>query len=180
MNRPFPRTRKQSPVPTVRCLLAMGAVVAALTACTGKNAVANGPQSGDQGYISGDGTVQIYAPDRRVAAPSITGESLSGGVINVRDLAGRVVVLNVWASWCGPCRTEQPKLNTVYDAVHAKGVDFLGVDIRDDGAAARAVVRTRSVGYPSIVDDAAAIALDFDPRLPAYPPTTVVIDRAGR
>jgi len=180
MNRPLSLTRKQFLVPTLRLLLAMSAAAVALTACSNKHAVANGPQSGDQGYVSGDGTVQIYDPDSRAAAPSIAGESLSGGVVNVRDFTGRVVVLNIWASWCPPCRAEQAKLNTVYDAVHAKGVEFLGVDIRDDDAAARAFIRTHTVRYPSIVDDASAIALEFDPRLPANPPSTVVIDRNGR
>jgi peroxiredoxin len=160
--------------------LALVAAVGALTACTGKGAVANGPQSGDQGYIKGKGTVQVFAVDQRVPAPPIQGQALNGGVTNVRDFSGDVVVVNFWASWCVPCRTEQAKLNTVYDAVHSKGVTFLGVDIRDDDAAARAFTRTHNVRYPSIVDEPVSIPLAFDPRLPGTPPTTVIIDRSGR
>jgi peroxiredoxin len=164
----------------VRLALVVGLAVGALTACTGKGAVANGPQSGDQGYVGGQGTVQVVAQDQRVPAPPIQGQSLDGGVINLRDFSGDVVVLNFWASWCGPCRTEQAKLNTVYDAMHSKGVQFLGIDIRDDDASARAFLRTHNVRYSSIVDEPTSIPLEFDPRLPGTPPTTVIIDRSGR
>jgi peroxiredoxin len=164
----------------VRLLLAVSATAALLTACTGKGAVANGPQSGDQGYVSGSRTVRVYPAASRVPAPNIEGESLTGDVINLRDYSGQVVVLNFWASWCPPCRAEQSKLNAVYDAVHTKGVAFVGVDIRDDNASARAFVRKQHVQYPSIVDEPVSIPLEFDPRLDTNPPTTVVIDRSGR
>ena len=170
-------------MPGVRLICAVGAAAAMLTAlpaCTGKGAVANGPQADDPGYVSGNRTVRVYPADTRVPAPNIEGQSLSGDVINIRDFSGQVVVLNFWASWCPPCRAEQAKLNAVYDAAHGKGVTFVGVDIRDDDAAARAFVRTHDVQYPSIVDQSESIALDFNPRLPTEPPTTVVIDRAGR
>jgi peroxiredoxin len=167
-------------MPTLRLTLALGAFAAVLTACTGKDAVANGPQSGDQGYVSGNGTVQVFDADRRVPAPNIEGQSLAGGVINTRDFSGQVVVLNIWGEWCPPCRTEQPKLNAVFAATHTRGVAFLGVDIRDNDAAARAFLRTHDVPYPSIVDKDTSIALDFEPRLPANPPMTVIIDRSGR
>jgi thiol-disulfide isomerase/thioredoxin len=161
-------------------MLAASVAVGVLTACTGKAAVVSGPQSDSQGYVSGNGTVQVYAPDRRVPAPNIEGESLAGGVTNIRDFDGDVVVLNFWASWCSPCRTEQPNLNTVYAATQAKGVKFLGINIDDDDAAARAYIRTKDVAYSSIVDQPGSIALEFSPRLPATPPTTVIIDREGR
>jgi peroxiredoxin len=68
----------------------------------------------------------------------------------------------------------------VYAAERGKGVTFLGVDIRDDNAAALAFMRTHDVRYSSIVDESGSLALGFHPRLPATPPTTVVIDRQGR
>jgi peroxiredoxin len=161
-------------------MLAASVAVGVLTACTGKAAVVSGPQSDSQGYVAGKGTVQVYAADRRVPAPNIEGESLTGGVINIRDFSGQVVVLNYWASWCPPCRAEQANLNAVYDATHAKGVAFLGINIRDDNSAAQAFARVAHVPYASIVDEPGSTALEFDPRLPATPPTTVIIDRQGR
>lgn len=163
-----PRTSKRLPVTTLRLALALAAAFGVVTGCSGHKS----PSSG--------GTVQVFPADARVPAPTIEGESLSGDVINVRDFAGDVVVLNIWGSWCGPCRTEQAKLNAVYDEQHSQGVEFLGIDIRDDQAAARAFVRTHDVRYPSIVDEPDATALRFDPRLPADPPVTVILDRAGR
>jgi thiol-disulfide isomerase/thioredoxin len=160
--------------------LALVPIGALLVACSGHGAVANGPQSGDQGYISGNGTIKLVTMDRRVPAPPISGESLTGSVINVRDFAGGVVVVNFWASWCPPCRSEQTHLNQVYTAEKSKSVAFIGVDIRDQDAAARAFQRTHDVSYASIVDESGSIALGFTPRLPATPPTTVVIDREGR
>jgi thiol-disulfide isomerase/thioredoxin len=125
-------------------------------------------------------TVQVFDPAERVPAPSIAGPSLNGGVINLRNYTGRVVVLNFWGSWCPPCRAEQAKLNAVYTADHARGVDFVGVDVRDDNTAARSFLRNHSVRYPSIVDQPASISLEFDPRLPTEPPITVIVDRQGR
>jgi peroxiredoxin len=167
-------------MPVVRFVLVIGLVAGALAACTGKHAVANGPQQGDQGYVNGQGTVQVMTLQERVPAPNIEGTSLTGGLINLRDYAGDVVVLNFWAAWCPPCRAEQAKLNAVYDAVHGKGVQFIGIDINDNDAAARAFIRTHGVAYQSIVDKDTAIPLEFDPRLPGTPPSTVIIDRSGR
>ena len=164
----------------VRLTCAAAAVAAVLTACTGKAAVVNGPQADSPGYITGDRTVQVYSADRRVPAPNIEGASLDGAVTNIREFAGHVVVLNFWASWCAPCRTEQANLNRVYAATQAKGVKFLGVNFNDDDTSARAFIRTHDVSYSSIVDEPGSIALEFNPRLPATPPTTVIIDRQGR
>ncbi len=150
-----------------RSLAGAAVGVLVLTACSG-------------GHGSESRTVQIIGLDDRKPAPTIQGPSLTGDVINLRDFVGHVVVLNFWGSWCGPCRAEQTKLNEVYRAVHARGVDFLGINIRDDNAAAASFVRTSDVRYPSIVDEPDATALQFDPRLPENPPITVVVDRSGR
>jgi thiol-disulfide isomerase/thioredoxin len=155
-------------VTALRVLLAACVVSAALVGCTGHS------------KGNGKGTVQIIDVNHRVPAPSIEGPALAGGVLRSRDFVGRVLVLNYWGSWCPPCRAEQPKLNTVYNADHAKGVDFLGINIRDDNTSARTFLQNYHVQYPSIVDEPDATALQFDPRLPADPPLTIVVDKAGR
>jgi thiol-disulfide isomerase/thioredoxin len=155
------------------------AATAALSGCTsGHGGAANG-SAADQGYVSPDGTVKVITINNRDPAPPIRGRSLDGGTYDVRDEVGHVVVVNFWASWCGPCRTEQPRLNTVYTAVRGKSVSFIGVDLRDDDDAARAFRRTHDVNYPSIVDESGAVLLGFRD-IPASPPSTVVIDQEGR
>lgn len=125
-------------------------------------------------------TVQFVDAVDRQPAPRIQGRALSGSVIDARSYAGSVVLVNFWGSWCAPSRVEQPKLNAVYAAEHPRGVEFLGIDIRDNDAAARSFLRSFDVRYPSIVDEGNALARQFEPRLPDNPPITVVIDRAGR
>jgi thiol-disulfide isomerase/thioredoxin len=119
--------------------------------------------------------------DKRVPAPPLRGMTLGDTPYDVASDLGHVVVVNFWGSWCEPCRAEQPKLNAVFAATRSRGVRFIGIDVREDSDdAARAFVRTHGVSYPSIIDRNDQLALDFSPRLPDSPPTTVVLDRQGR
>jgi len=108
--------------------------------------------------------------------PALSGETLQGGAVTPADYRGRVVVVNFWATWCGPCRREQPALQRLWERFESRGVYFLGVDTRDDPAAARAWIEEFGVTYPSIQDASGAYADDF-----AYVglPDTYVADRSG-
>jgi DsbE subfamily thiol:disulfide oxidoreductase len=111
-------------------------------------------------------------------APDFGMPALSGrGDIALRDFRGRVVVLNFWASWCGPCRREAPGLQSTWGAYRDQGVRFVGIDYRDDRAAARAYEREFGITYPSVYDPGGVLAFDF--RLAGLP-TTFIIDAAGR
>lgn len=161
----------------------LGAVLAAAVlaaGCAGEDAVSSGPQPGDQGYVNPDGTIRLITVDERDAAPPLHGPSLDGGTLDVRDFPGRVVVVNFWASWCPPCRSEQPRLNETYASTQDDGVAFVGINIRDQEAAAQAFREDYDVAYPSIVDENGALVLGFDGQVPGSPPTTVVIDKSGR
>ncbi|MGZ5213583.1 MAG: TlpA family protein disulfide reductase [Actinomycetota bacterium] len=110
-------------------------------------------------------------------APPLAGDTVQGGTFALHDLRGKVVVVNFWATWCAPCRDEQPELVRLSDEYSDRGVEFLGVFERDsDIAEGKAWVKEYGVPYPSIVDEPGAWADDF-----AFfgLPDTYVIDRAG-
>jgi len=105
---------------------------------------------------------------------------LDGRRFQLSSLAGDVVVLNFWGSWCAPCRAEAPELMAVYNATRASGVRFVGVNIKDERQLAEAFERTKGVSYPSIFDPDGRVALQLKNYPPNAIPSTVVIDRKGR
>jgi thiol-disulfide isomerase/thioredoxin len=89
---------------------------------------------------------------------------------------GSVLVVNFWASWCGPCRVEQPQLNRVARAYRGRGVRFIGINIRDSRGAAESYAEEFKIPYPSLFDQAAVSAV----RLQAFAlPSTFILDRDG-
>ncbi|MGW2956932.1 TlpA family protein disulfide reductase [Streptomyces sp. NPDC001220] len=123
---------------------------------------------------------RVPAADRE-AAPDLSGSGLDGRAVRLADYRGKVVVLNVWASWCGPCRAEAPELSKVQQELAAKGVQVFGVDTdarRDKG---RSFERTHGLAYPSLHDPGSRKLLRL-PRgyAPQALPYTLFIDRDGR
>ena len=93
--------------------------------------------------------------------PRVSGETLQGGMLRPDDYLGRVAVVNFWATWCRPCREEQPALQRVWERYEDRGVAFVGVNYRNDEAAARDWVEEFDVTYPSVIDASGAYATDF-------------------
>ncbi|WP_327256592.1 TlpA disulfide reductase family protein [Streptomyces sp. NBC_01244] len=121
--------------------------------------------------------------DVRPPAPALAGADLDGKPVGLAEFRGQVVVLNVWGSWCGPCRAEADDLERLSGQTRAQGVRFLGINTRDrDRAAARSFVRAHGLGFPSLHDPAGELLLRFPPALlnPQTIPSTLVIDRRGR
>jgi thiol-disulfide isomerase/thioredoxin len=147
----------------------------ALVAFFGLAACAGGSGRAGDG---GDGTVVAYAAADRVAAPEITGELLDGSAYHGTGTRGDVTVVNFWGSWCAPCRAEAADLEQTYRATRADGVEFLGVNIRDDRDKARAFAVGRAT-YPSLFDPAGRLALRFEVP-PNTIPATLILDRSGR
>jgi len=121
-----------------------------------------------------------YRPDRRVAPQPIRGELTDGSRFDVATLSGQVVVINFWASWCPPCRTELKELVAAYLSTRELGVEFLGVDSRDSREAAQALLAELDVPYRNLFDPSGRIATVFRGVVPNTVPVTVVADRAGR
>jgi thiol-disulfide isomerase/thioredoxin len=162
-----------------RALVTMALAMTVLAGCAGSQG--SEPQSGDTRFVAGDGAVQIFPAAQRKAAPAIQGETLEGTTTSLAEHKGDVVVLNFWASWCAPCRSEAPTLKDIAAKTKDRGVRFVGVDFKDDKAQALAFQRTQKPGYPSLFDQPGKVALAFHGMVnPAAIPSTLVLDRQGR
>jgi thiol-disulfide isomerase/thioredoxin len=157
-------------------------VTGLLAGCsTGSDAVATG---GSFEFVApgGQTVIRYDPPASRGTLGALSGDSLTepGKQVGIGDYPGQVVVLNVWGSWCGPCRGEMDDLQQLHLSTQAGGVAMLGIDVRDDRAAATDFVHDRKVTYPSIFDFPGR-TLDA---LHGYPrntvPSTIVLDREHR
>lgn len=137
--------------------------------------------SNDTRYVSGDGSTIILARSERTALPTIAGPTLDGSTLSLAQYKGHVVVVNVWASWCPPCRAEARTLERVHRQLNGQGVVFVGIDTRDNVVSAKAYESTFGTTYPSLFDQDGTLLLQFRGNLPpAAIPSTLVIDQQGR
>jgi thiol-disulfide isomerase/thioredoxin len=166
-------------VTSLRALLLAVALPSALVLAGCSNDVGS---SGNQGYVAGKGIItSVKAADRKQPG-EVAGRTLDGKQVSLADFRGKVVVVNVWGSWCGPCRAEAPMLAQASRDLAKKGVVFLGIDSRDPSKdAAKAFVRRFDVPYPSLYDQQGSTLLAFRGTLtPNSVPSTVVVDPQGR
>jgi thiol-disulfide isomerase/thioredoxin len=160
-----------------RSALAAVALLALLAGCS--NDIGS---SGDQGYVAGKGLITSLAVADRASPGDVSGTTIDGKPLSLDDYAGKVVVVNVWGSWCAPCRAEAPMLADAARDLAKQDVAFLGIDSRDPSeSAAKAFVRRFGIPYPSIYDQQGRTLLAFRGTLnPNAIPSTVIIDREGR
>jgi peroxiredoxin len=111
------------------------------------------------------------------AAPDFTLRMPDGRNLRLQEQRGRVVMVNFWATWCGPCRQEMPHLNRLYDKYHASGFVLLGVNVDDDVRNAVSVAEKLKVAFPVLLDTDKKVSKQYDL---ATMPSTVLIDRDGR
>jgi thiol-disulfide isomerase/thioredoxin len=125
--------------------------------------------------------LRMYPVGSRAQAPALTGTGLDGGRVSLSSVAGGdIVFVNVWASWCTPCRTESPLLARSAAALSARGVRFLGIDETDRPAAARDFVRMTGATYPQLVDPDGKLLRTLRMLPQRGIPSTLVVDRRGR
>jgi peroxiredoxin len=174
-NRPS-RTRSRA------ALLTAGAAVAALTlsACSSGGTSGGG---GDTNFVTGTNGIATVGKSERADAPDLSGKTVDGEQLDVADYKGKIVVINVWGSWCPPCRAEAKNFETVYQDVKSQGVQFVGINTRDTSTSpAKAFEKEFGVSYPSLYDPTGKLMLRFKKGTlnPQAIPSTLIIDRQGK
>ena len=140
-----------------------------LSGCSG-----GGSSTAEESFVVGSGVQTYIEKSSRVKAPELSGMTLTG--VNYTRATGKVAVVNVWASWCSPCRAEAPTLVALSEKY--PDVQFIGILTRDNLVNAEAFVRKRKISYPTLIDD--ALLIGFKGSLPANAiPSTIVIDSQG-
>lgn len=157
-----------------------GAVLLLAGCAAGDDAVS---QANTFQFVSPGGQVVIDYPEpERKPIADLSGEDLvTGDPVSLDDeeFAGKVVVLNVWGSWCGPCRAEAGALENVYQNNKDDGVAFLGINLRDNRQKAIDFVTDRGIEYPSLYDYPGASLVSLTTPTSVVP-TTVILDREHR
>jgi thiol-disulfide isomerase/thioredoxin len=166
---------------SVRLLAALAAIVM-LAACASTGAEEQTRNTGEVGYPTVPRNLTRIPPEQRKELPVVSGPALGSNMtISTADYRGKVVVINVWGSWCPPCRKEAPDLQAA--SVETKNVaQFIGITSKDyDPAPAEAFVRSFKITYPSIYDPSGKVLLAFAGELPPSAiPSTMIIDGQGR
>ncbi|MGH3720267.1 MAG: TlpA disulfide reductase family protein [Pseudonocardiaceae bacterium] len=164
-----------------RALLLFAAILLLAGCATGTDVVARG---GTFEFVSPGGKTDILydPPATRGTVGELSGDSLTepGTTVSLARYPNQAVVLNIWGSWCGPCRSEATDLVRVADTTASQGVRFVGIDVRDGRSAGADFARDFGLTYPSIFDPPGRtlFALRGIPR--SVVPLTVVLDRHHR
>jgi peroxiredoxin len=110
-------------------------------------------------------------------APDFTLKSDSGKNLKLSEYRGQVVMVNFWATWCGPCRQELPLLNRIHEQYRKAGFVLLGVNIDDQPAAAQAMMKSLGIRFPVLFDTEKRVSRLYDV---SAMPSTLLIDRDGK
>jgi len=110
------------------------------------------------------------------AAPDFTLKSNTGENLKLSEFRGEVVLINFWASWCGPCRQEMPVLDELHRQYKALGFTVLGVNVEEDSSAARKLLEEVQISFPVLFDNNSVVSKQYDV---IAMPSTVLVDRNG-
>lgn len=157
--------------------------VLVLAGCSdSSNTIADQARAGNnKNYIAGDGSVTTISADQRETTLDLNGTTLEGETWSSSEALGDVLVINVWGSWCPPCRDETDDLVAVHGDFTDAGepVQFMGVNDRDSVPTAQAFERAHDVEYPSLEDNGGATRADLV-GLANATPSTLVVDPQGK
>ena len=151
-----------------------------LTGCSTGSGAVDVNNGGEFRFVAGTAAGEVIPVAERQSAPEFSGTLLTGEEFTSSELAGDVAVLNFWGSWCAPCRVETPEFQTVYSEVADSGVQFLGLNVKDQQQFAEAFVDSKGITFPSLFDPKGEVALAFRDYPANAIPSTIVLDRDGR
>jgi peroxiredoxin len=112
-----------------------------------------------------------------LAAPDFTLRRVDGKNLRLAEQRGQVVMVNFWATWCGPCRVEMPHLNKLHEKYHASGFLLLGVNVDEDAAKAAGAATQWGIRFPVLHDAQKSVVRAYQV---SSMPSTVLIDRDGK
>jgi thiol-disulfide isomerase/thioredoxin len=168
------KAKRRTVVTVTAAVVVLAAVALTVTLSGGSG------QASDRHYVGGSTSAWLYDSGHRPAAPAFSGTTLTGTALKSSSYEGKIVVLNFWGSWCGPCRGEAPTLAVLSEKYARNGVSFLGDDVGDNPVSAMTFARSMGITYPSLNDPGYQIAQDFGTAvLINDTPTTLVIDSTG-
>jgi Thiol-disulfide isomerase and thioredoxins len=169
-------TRRAVPALALACVATLG-----LAACSsdGKSITDQANQGSDKNYLAGDGTLAQLAPAKRGKPVTLSGKLLDGKPWSTKDHPGKVIVVNVWGSWCPPCKAETPDLQKAWVQLQKKGVLMIGADQQEGPQTAAAFLQTAGVTYPSLQANGGASIVALQGKASATP-STLVLDQQHR
>jgi thiol-disulfide isomerase/thioredoxin len=164
--------RSQARSAQLRYLVAALASVILLTGCSATST----SKTTQSSFVEGNGVATYLKPAERILAPAVQGATLQNGVVKLSYTG--ITVLNVWASWCSPCRAEAPLLSDFAQRYKSQGVQFAGILTRDNPSAALEFAKRFKLNYPVFTDDS-VLASFRNSLVPNAIPTTLIIDSHG-
>lgn len=127
-------------------------------------------------FISLFFSLSIMSAELNEPAPDFTLKSMTGENVKLSELQGNVVMINFWASWCGPCRQEMPLLDEFYKKYNKLGFVLLGINVEEDSSKAANYLREIPVSFPILYDNTNSVSKLYN--VDAMP-STVLVDRNG-
>jgi thiol-disulfide isomerase/thioredoxin len=124
--------------------------------------------------------VKVFDVNEREPAPNVKGVTLEGDELALSDLLGQVVIINTWASWCGPCQDEMPLLLDIEKNYQRDGVSLLGINVEDKPQDAKEFAAKFGIDFPSLVDADSKLLASLPGVPPNALPSTLIIDRNGQ
>ncbi len=116
------------------------------------------------------------APQENHPAPDFTLVDLAGSPVQLSALRGQVVLINVWATWCPPCRAEMPMIQAAYDQYRERGFSVLAINLREDPRTVAAYMQQGGLTFPALLDSDGVVSNTYQARVL---PSSFFVDKAG-